>query len=499
MPVPATFAPAAEEPPLLLIFHTGDVHGCAREMTDGKKEGQGQLASLGYARMKTFINRQAAGGKMLLDGGDALHGQPLAAAGRGEHIARLLELLEYDALALGGHDFDHGLPRLMELRKRYKLNYIAANIISREDGAALLPPYVVKEFGGLKVGVFGLSSPSTPRLTSPEHLHSVIFGNPEDAVEIAKVMADKLRREAGADLVIALCHLGTAPQSEFSAQDLAREVEGLDLVIDGRGPGNGFSALVGETLVVSAGSRLQNLGQVAVTRDEDGQLLLTPSLIPAPSFAAVTPDAIVDTLAGELEEEAERERSRTAARLPFALNGERGSVRNGSANFGRLACAALQRAARADAAILTSGDFHASLPAGGLSRKNLAAALAERSVVTVRFKGADLMRALNHGLSRVNGSGFPQFYGLRVTARESRAPNADGSVSRRCRAESVEVGNRPLDPSADYTVAISDHMYRGGDGYRMFARYLSQADPARLAEIDRDEVLTIIVEDPAAR
>ena len=507
--LPLAPALAAGDIPLLMIFHTNDVHGQAREV----KGDQGRLTHIGYPRIKAYIDRQPAGAKMLLDAGGALHGQPLAASRQGEFAARILEALAYDALAVGNHDFDYGLPRLMQLRDRHGLKFIAANIIEKEDGAPLFPPYILKDYDGFRVGVFGLSAPSTPVTTSPGNVRSVIFGNAEDAAEIARVMVDQLRNECRADLVIALTHLGADPRNEPSARDLARAAPGIDLIIDGHSHSEAAGLRVGETLIVSTGAFLKNLGQVTVTRDSQGRIQLTPKLITARDFEAVAPDPTLEALVAELSAELDKDLSRVAATLPFALHGDRERVRGTSTNFGRILCAALRRATRADAAIVNSGSIRASLGPGQVTRGDLLAALpGGLYAVTVRMKGSDLLKALNSGLAQPGGRGFPQFYGLRVTARETRAADVNGAVVRRCRAESVEVGDQPLDPEAYYTVALNDFMYQGGDGYQIFAqypaqthqtvdeilrRYLAQASPEALAEINQDDVLAIIVEEPA--
>lgn len=509
--VPALAASAADEDiPPLIIFHTNDVHGYAREVRDE----QGRLTHIGYPRVKAYIDKQPAGHKMLLDAGDVLHGQPLAVVTRGEAIARMLEILNYDALAAGNHDFDYGLPRLMQLRDKYGLNFIAANIIEKEDGAPLLPSHILKDFGGFKVGVFGLSTPATPLSTSPGNVRPVVFGSAEDAAEIAGIMVHKLKKELGADLVIALTHLGTNPQNEPSAQDIARGAPGIDLIIDGHSHSEVAGLMVGETMIVSAGAFLKNLGQVTVSRDSNGRPVLAPRLIKAREFGSVTPEPILDTLIAELSAELDKDLARVAASTPFALDGEREHVRNTSTNFGRILCAAIRKATRADAAIFNGGGIRASIGPGEITRGELLTALPYGNyALTVRIKGSDLLKALNNGLAQPNGGGFPQFYGLRVTARETKSYAADGSIIRRGRVESVEIGDRRLDPEAFYTIAVNDFMYDGGDGYDVFAKYpsqthrmadeilldyLAQTDPDVLNEINQDDVLAIIVEEPAA-
>ena len=497
--------PPAPPAPSLVIFHTNDVHGYALE----EKDAAGVLAHIGYARAKGYIDAYPAANKLLLDAGDVLHGRPFATAQRGEFIARILKLMNYDALAVGNHDFDYGLPRLMELRDRYGLNFLAANIIEREDGVPLLPPYIVKDFGDLKVGVFALSTPETPVKTTPGNVESVTFGDAESIVATAQALTRKLREEDGVDLVVALTHLGTDPQDVPGAQAVARDVPGLDLVVDGHSHTRLAGLRVGDALIVSTGALFENLGRVEVIRTGEGRLILAPKLLPAADLAEVQPDALVLELVTGLESELSRELDLVASYTPIDLNGERTDIRYRSTNLGRLICASILKATRADAAMFNSGSIRASIPAGDITKGRLLEVLPyDNYVVTIQLTGRELLEALNIGLSQPGEGVFPQFYGLEVTAVETVKYGADGSITRSDRAQTVTVGGRLLEPDQIYTLAINDFMRDGGDGYlvlkkpelhvfntveEIFRDYLMESDRGVIEEIDREDPLTIIV------
>jgi len=496
---------AAQTEPSLVIFHTNDVHGYALEVKDER----GQLAHLGYALAKGYIEAYPAANKLLLDAGDVLHGRPFATARRGEFIARVLKLMNYDALAVGNHDFDYGLARLMELRDAYSLNFLAANIIEREDGVHLLPPYIIKDFGDFKVGVFALSAPETPIKTTPGNVASVTFGSPGEILETARDITRKLREEESVDLVVALTHLGTDPQDKPRAQDLARAVPGLDLVVDGHSHSRLAGLKEGDSLIVSTGAFFENLGQVVVTRTSEGRLVLAPKLIPAADFAQVRPDPEVAAALAEMEAELSRELDQVVSHTPIDLNGERKDIRYRSTNLGRLICAAIQKATGADAAIFNSGSIRASIPAGDITQGQLLTVLPyDNYVVTVRLTGRELLAALNLGLSQPGEGAFLQFYGLEVTALESARYASDGSITRSDRTETVSIGGRPLEPDQVYTIAINDFLRDGGDGYEVlkkpelnvyntaleiFRDYLTESGREAIEAVDHDDPLTIII------
>jgi len=484
------------------------VHGHALEERDSES---GALVRPGYARLKTYFQNLPTEAKMLLDAGDVLPGQPLATISRGEFIALILNDLKYDALAVGNHDFDYGLARLMELRDSYGLNFLAANIIEKEDGVPLLPPYIIKDYGDLKVGVFALTTPQTPRKTNLDKIENVSFGTPEEVVRLARAMTEKLRGEEGAELVVALTHLGTGPLDQPGAREVARGTPGLDLIIDGHSHTRLAGLKEDGTLIVSSGAFMESLGRVTVSRSPEGGLILSPELIPAAELEAVAPDPKLNSLLNRLSLDLDRELGRVVARTPFNLDGRPEEIRFASTNLGRLVCAALKSVTGADAAILNSGSFRGSLPAGEITRRQLLNTLPFANyAVTVRLTGAEVLEALNNGLAQPGKGGFPQFYGLTVTAQETGTKAPDGSLIHQYKADLVEIGGRPLEPLAEYTIAVNDFMYAGGSGYTILTRspareyaamtdivqnFLASSNPETLQAINSEDVLTIIIEE----
>jgi 2',3'-cyclic-nucleotide 2'-phosphodiesterase (5'-nucleotidase family) len=122
------------------------------------------------------------------------------------------------------------------------------------------------------------------------------------------------------------------------------------------------------------------------------------------------------------------------------------------------------------------------------------------------MKGSDLLAALNFGLSQPNAGGFPQFYGMTVTAIEREGKLADGSPYTYYEAETVTVGTELLDEDAVYSVSTNDYLAVGGDGFVMFSKYahseigtleealltfLTTAGDAALQTVNDTNVLTV--------
>jgi 2',3'-cyclic-nucleotide 2'-phosphodiesterase (5'-nucleotidase family) len=121
-------------------------------------------------------------------------------------MGRILSLSGYDALAAGNHDFDYGYQRLLEISAQYRLDFLAANV-AQKNGGPFLPPYVMRSWSDLKVGIFGLSTPLTRTATDPRNIEGLDI---QDPIREAEAVVERLKAE-GADLIVAVTHLGSEP------------------------------------------------------------------------------------------------------------------------------------------------------------------------------------------------------------------------------------------------------------------------------------------------
>jgi 2',3'-cyclic-nucleotide 2'-phosphodiesterase (5'-nucleotidase family) len=429
-----------------------------------------------------------------------------ANARSGDLVAQLLPKLGYDALAVGNHEFDYGYARLLALGNTYGLPYVAANV-TKSDGSPLFAPFTVKEAGGLRVGIFGLTTPMTTTATDPRNVAGLEFGTPEEVFAAARETVKALQDQR-ADLVIALIHLGSEAYCEPSSIQLARNVPGIDLIVDGHSHSvlNG-GVKEGDTLIVSTGEYLSHLGRVEVTKQAEGDYSLSARLISASEAQSVVPDAGMTATLKTLDDELSATLNVIVARAPFDLDGVREHVRTESTNLGRLICESLIRATSADVGFINGGSIRASISEGDVTRGQVLSVLPYGNYIcVVKMKGSDLLSALNFGLSQPNAGGFPQFYGMTVSAIEREGKLADGSPYTYYEAETVMVGNELLDKDTVYSVATNDFLAVGGDGFEMFSKYahsefgtleealltfLTTAGDAALQTVNDTNVLTV--------
>jgi len=443
----------------LVIYHTNDVHGYVFEARDG----DGKLTNIGYDRLKAFVDADPSPRKLLIDAGDVLHGQSFATAKRGELPALVLSLAGYDALATGNHDFDYGQERLLELVDKYHLNFLSANVV-KPDGY-ILPPYMVRSWSDLKVGIFGLATLETRTSTDPRNIAGLEI---EDPIETSRKMVRQLKEE-GVDLIIAVMHMGSEPYCNPSSITIAEQTPGIDVVIDG----HSHSTLVhrversdgSAALVASAGSYFKNLGKVTINRKSGGGFDISAEtlLASSPEIESVDPDPAMNSAMMALKTELDKEMNVVVMRLPFELDGERERVRSSSTNLGRIICASLVDATGADVALLNGGLVRDSISSGEVTKGELLSVLPYGNYVyTIEISGNELLEALNHGLAAPGSGAFPQFWGINVVTR----PVGENGFA----VESVTIGGKPLAPNGTYTLAINVFLHYQRAAYEMFKK-----------------------------
>ena len=236
-PVPANPKSEIRNPrSSLIVLHTSDLHGRVHPHDALADRDFGQ----GLARVAAAVRTiRAEGPVLLLDSGDTIEGSPtqslvfLGAVGNGaDPIVRAMNLLGYDAMAVGNHEFDFGLARMERSRRESRFPWLSANIV-REDGRPLFVPYLIKEVGGARVGILGLTTQLVPVWEGPR----VVGLRFLDTLETARKYVPLLRSKERCDVVIVLTHQGLGEEragtEENQAGAIAAEVRGIDLVLTG--------------------------------------------------------------------------------------------------------------------------------------------------------------------------------------------------------------------------------------------------------------------------
>ncbi len=446
-----------------VILHTNDIHG--RAVPDSYS------GTMGYTAVSALKKATEAAGAqvILLDAGDALHGLPFATVSKGESIVDLMNLVGYDAMTPGNHDFNYGSSRLAELSQRMRFPLLSSNVTVKATGQNFLQTHTIITKNGVSYGIFGVSTPETEYKTNPKNVETLEFKNP---IEAAKLEVANLKA-SGADVIIALSHLGTDKSSEFTSERLAKEVGGINLIVDGHSHSLHEEGLkVKDTLIVSTGQYIENIG-VAVF-DKEGKL--SAATVNAKTFAET--DANVDKVVAELNEANETVLSEVVGKTNVELDGVRENVRTKETNLGDLTADAMRHATGADVALTNGGGIRASIKAGDITKLDMVTVFPFGNyVVTKSVTGEALVKALEHGVSGYpapNGP-FPQVSGITFSIDASKPVGS--------RVSDVKINGNPIDLQAKYLLATNDFMAIGGDGYTMFKDFAVENEFGALEEI----------------
>lgn len=449
------YGPDRERPKSLVILHTNDLHG---RVLEGPSHG------IGFGKMSTQVEnfRNSFDNVLLLDAGDAFHGLPMATLVRGESMVRLMNLVGYDVMTVGNHDFNYGQARLQELDAMADFPILAANVY-KPDGSRLLQPYLIKEMDGLTVAIFGLVTPEALWKSHLAYVGDLIFADP---VTEARAMVEELGEVA--QVIIALGHLGIdgASAPEHRSSTVAQAVDGIDLFVDG----HSHSVLEegirhGDTLLVSAGSHGAYLGVVEMRIDKD-ELSSSARLVSRQESVHVQEDPAVMRLLQELQQVQETALAQVVGETTVRLDGEREAVRGGETNLGNLVTDIMRHVSGADLALSNGGSIRASVDAGPITRGDIIAVFPFGNQLEVKqVSGAMVKQMLEHGTRaypEISG-GFPHVSGLSYQIDLSR-PVGDRIVN-------LMKGDQNLDMDAMYELVTNDFLAAGGDGDDMLAAF----------------------------
>lgn len=441
----------AQEPVTINIFHTNDVHS--------RVEGNDKDL-IGHAKLATIVKEaRAAGPVLLLDVGDGLHGMSFATALQGESIVNLMNMLGYDAMEPGNHDFNYGSERLAELEKLMTFDVVNSNIM-KEDGTNAFKPFVIKELGGKRIALVGAANPQIKSAIHPNMIKGLVF---EGVEAVEKAVTDA--RAQGADAVILLAHWGADGGYDPNSAILAK-IEGVDLVIDGHSHTKyeDIEQVEGSALIVSSYEYLKSIGRVLMSFDAEGKVAVEVDPITFEETVDVQPDEEVLKFIEETKAAIAEVTSQVVGSTKVKLEGAREMVRTQETNLGDLATDALRVSTEADFAITNGGGIRTSVEAGDITKGNLIEVFPfGNSVVLIEVTGEKLLQAMEHGLRlypEQNG-GFPHISGGVLTFDPSQEAGQ--------RVVSLTIGGEEVDPHKAYKVATNDFMAAGGDDYAMFA------------------------------
>lgn len=518
----------------LVLVHTNDVHGRIVE-----EKGRDKTTSVvGDAKLATVIENERAKKDqttVVVDAGDAFQGLPISNSTKGEARAEILNKMNYDAMAVGNHEFDFGLDEAKKYKQILKFPLLSSN--TYVNGARLFEASTIidkdKSVKGDEVVVIGVTTPETATKTHPKNVQGVTFKDPiPEVLNVVKEIQAKAKA-TGDDYktYVILAHLGvdTTTPNEWRGSTLADELSKSPLlkgkrvvVIDGHSH-TVESKTYGDNVTYNqTGSYLNNIGKVTL---KPNSLLGTPSLIKASETTNVTPNAEVKKLVDQIKAKYDAENAVVVVKnSPVELSGTRENVRVRETNLGNVVADSLYEYGqtgfqnKTDIAVtnggglretiakdkpITKGSVIAVLPFGNtisqikVTGQNVLDMFEKSlgSILQVDKAGKTVLDENGQPLLEPSG-GFLHVSGAKVYY-DTNLPSGK-------RVLRVEVKNHDtgaydkLDLNKTYYLTTNDFLAAGGDGYTMlggareegpsmdvaFQNYLEKADLTKYAVVN---------------
>ncbi|MDP2561376.1 bifunctional UDP-sugar hydrolase/5'-nucleotidase UshA [Psychrobium sp. 1_MG-2023] len=498
-------AKAPQKTHYVTVLHTNDHHGRFWHNKDGE---------YGMAARKTLIDRLRAEAKskdhivLLLSGGDINTGVPESDLQYAEPDFKGMRLLNYDAMAIGNHEFDNPLHVLDKQIEWAQFPVLSANILNKADDSYAYQPYTIIKQQGLNIAVLGLTTTDTTKIANPEYLKALKFISPTQATQ--RVLAE-IKSQHHIDLAIAVTHMGhyhnavygiNAPGDVTLARNLAAGQ--LDMIIGGHSqepicvdkqgndnphfsPGKACHPdQQNGTWIMQAHEWGKYVGRAVFKITDGKKSLLSYELIPVNlkdeqgNFIAdyIEHNQEMLDLLTPFQAIGEGQLKETVGSTDAYLDGKRDTVRFKQSPLARLIIKAQKEAVNADFGFISGGGIRHSISAGEISAKDILKVHPFKNKISLmQWRGSALVHYLNVITAfPVDAGAYLQYEGISFDRVNGKVGN-------------IKINGQPFNPEATYRMSINSYNASGGDGYPIL---LNKKGYQETKLIDADVLTTYI-------
>lgn len=486
---------AAKDGFKLTILHSNDTHAHV------------EAAPQRATKVKEL--RAANANTLLLDAGDVFSGTLYFNQFSGEVDMKLMNLMGYDAMTFGNHEFDlgaspEGHAALAKFVKGADFPLLSANLdfskdslfeglqfqtVTKDFEKGKIYNGIIKEVDGEKVGIFGLTTEETPSISS---VANVQFANYIDSAKKAVAEFEK----QGVNKIVAVTHLGFDDSKDFdNDQLLAAAVEGIDVIVGGHTHTKLDKAVKAETsfknptIIVQTGQYSENLGELDLTFDDNGAVVeyfgQLHALNDKDNPVAADPEA-TKILAPYTDKITAVKKQSTGNTAASVLDGKRGlwGVRAGETNLGNLITDGMLAGAKkidpeVQFAFQNGGGIRASIDAGDITVGEVMTVMPFGNALgIVKLTGAEIYDIAEHSVKEFpkESGGFLHFSGLQV--------EFDGKAPAGKRVKSIKLNGKELDKATYYKAATNTFTAKGGDGYETLEKAYADGRVSEPGTID---------------
>ena len=405
----------AKDSETIVILFDNDVH-CAVE---------------GYSKLAAMKNELKSEYEYVgvVSSGDFVQGGTLGAVSKGEYIVELMNLVGYDAIAPGNHEFDYTISRLTELYELSETKYISCNFAKIGEEKTYFEPYTIVSYGDVDIAYIGIITPETITSARPSQFRNengefIYTFNESRLYELVQESIDEAT-EDGADYVIALSHIGYDESGELNdVTDVIENTDGLDVVLDAHSHSVIEEKIVkdksgDDVLLSSTGTGFENIGKLTIANGEfDTELVKTETYTKT--------DADVDAYIAEINESYAELGNRKIgeSNVELITHNEEGTrlVRTAETNLGNLCSDALFFVTNADVSYVNGGGLRAPIKSGDMTFNDIYSVIPfNNRIVTAEITGQVLLDMLEMSMISYpqEDGAFPHMSGITFSVNKS--------------------------------------------------------------------------------
>ena len=430
----------------------------------------------------------------VVSGGDFIQGNSLGVISKGEYIVNLMNLVGYDAVTLGNHEFDYKLERLAELVDMMDTKPVCCNFQKTGEDTTCYEPYSIVSYGDVDIAYIGITTPSTISSSAPtqfkdENGNYIYTFHSTDLYDVVQKNIESAQAE-GADYIIALSHVGYAEDELYGeledVESLIRNTSGFDVVLDAHSHSVIENRTItdkdgNEVILSSTGTKFEYIGKLTISEEN-----FETELIKTENYKSTDPvvDAYIDEIYAEYSMLGERKVAFSEVDLITKDKDGNRLVRNNETNLGDLCAEAFRNAADADIGYINGGSLRADIPAGDVTFNNLLNVLPfNNTIVLAEISGQTIKDMIEMTMMYYPGEGgaFPHLSGLTFSFNTSIPSSVVldeyedfAGVTGQYKVYNIKVYNKdngtyePLELDKTYTIAASNYyLLEYGSGLKM--------------------------------
>lgn len=458
---------AADEVPsgnlvTLQVLTVNDFHGALIE--SGKNPGAAKLATC-------ILENKAANpnGTLILSAGDMFQGTPDSNLLYGKSVVQVMNALPFDAMALGNHEFDWGLPILKERIAQSTFPYLSANLIDKTTGkpADFIKPYVIFQRKGVSIAVIGITTPQTAYTSNMEVVSHFQFEAPE---KIINQFIPELKQQK-VDFILVLSHLASFQNPATGditdeAADLIQASQGLQGVVTGHSH-QVVAGYVEGIPVVQAGFSGRAVGKMDfIFNKATGKVAWSKATVLPLPYEGLKANPTVAAIVEQAQKEIAPVKNLVLGKNLRELSHDRTTKE--VTFLGQWVTDVMRETAHADIAFQNAGGLRVSLPEGAVTTGKMYEILPfDNTVVTVDLTGRQVAKVVEHGLYSKK-FGMVEYSGIKVQYNPTAPENQ--------RVQITMADGSSFDMNKTYKVATNDFMFSGGDEFTMFKEGINAYD-----------------------